>query len=75
MGQNLRKKSFGTLSLRVCKEGRRLSELQNFASIHEHYSVRDAAGKPHFVCNNYHRHAFFGQGGNYLEDLVNHLGV
>ena len=66
---------FGTLGLRIGKEGLFIGILDNLPFIHKDHPVRHLAGKAHLMGHDHHGHPFVGQFDHNVQHLVNHLRV
>lgn len=65
----------GARMVRVLEEHVRGRALDDGAVVHEDYLIGHLAGKAHLVGDAQHRHAVLGEGGDDVEDFLDHFGI
>ena len=75
VSQNGTQKCLGSFALGLGEEGVRRALFDHTAFIHEDDPVRNPPGKTHLMGDHDHGHAFPGQIGHNLKDLVDHFRV
>src|SRR5262249_12088247 len=75
VGQDLREEIPGAVGSRRREEFLRGGRLHDLTGVHEDHTVRDALREAHLVRHDHHGHAFLGEIGHDIQDLVDHLGV